>query len=341
MFTFDSPPIKDSNTNFAGMKSITRLTLVGAAFWAFIIPLFLSCDKGNQPPVAVLKVLPSIGDTTLVFEFDAGGSGDDRNYALALQYRWDFDGNGTWDTEYSKYSAIAHPVKQPGYYSVAVEVKDLDGLCAVARDSIIVFGENHDIDTITDSRDGTQYRIVKVNGQWWMGENLKYGTIIPTDREQTDNDTVEMYRLTDDSRWDTVGGIYLWLEAKNFNVNDPRGICPVGWHLPTRQDWEGLLAPFPTLYSSKYFGKDGFSKLNLDLNNGGIRDGVLFSRNSMGTESNWDKGFWSSSYKIEEQDYLPFFCSFTSKDNDVACGFWSRSNTGLLRYHSVRCVKDN
>lgn len=320
-----------------GMKSIAKLAVIYATDFVMIILVFFSCDKGNLPPVSKLTAFPSIGDTSILFEFNADESEDDRSFTIALQYRWDFDGDGVWDTEYSNNSAIAHQFKQPGNYNVAVEVKDIDGLSAIAGDSVEVFGENLDIDTLHDSRDGNKYRIVKIGGQWWMAENLRYGIVIPTDREQTDNDTVEMYRILQSIGWDTVGGIYLWLETMNYRVNDPKGICPGGWHLPTREEWEGLFAPYPPLYSLQYYGKEGLSNLNLDLNNGGFRMEDLFIGCFIGNPH--VSGFWSSSYTVEDQEYLPYFCSFSSDDHFLFPGYWS--NSGLTQYYSVRCLKDN
>ncbi|MCX6224465.1 MAG: PKD domain-containing protein, partial [Bacteroidia bacterium] len=200
---------------------------------------------------------------------DAGQSEDDRDYPLGLMYRWDFDGDREWDTEFARNKSVAQRYKQPGTYSVAVQVKDLDGLASIAEDSIEVFGENRDIDTLIDSRDGNNYRIVKILDRWWMAENLRYGVEIPANRKQTDNDTVEMYREHHGNSKDSVVGVYSWFEAMNYRVKDPKGICPDQWHLPIQKEWEGLFTPYPPLYSVQYYGKDGLSKLNLDLNNGG------------------------------------------------------------------------
>jgi hypothetical protein len=141
------------------MKPFAKIV---AAFIKGILVIILSlssCSKGNLPGVPLFKVLPSIGDTSLVFEFDAGESSDDCSYAPGLQFRWDIDGDGAWDTEYSNNCAIAHRFNQPGTFKVAIEVKDPDDLAAIGRDSVIVFGENPDIDTLYDRRDGKRYRI--------------------------------------------------------------------------------------------------------------------------------------------------------------------------------------
>lgn len=296
----------------------------------------LSCQRENLPPSAVLTVFPPIGDSTLVFEFKASKTTDDRNYPLALQFRWDFDGDGVWDTDYLTYNTIGHRYSRSGTYQATLEVKDLDGLTAIARDTVVVFGENRAIDTLTDPRDGNQYRIVKIGKQWWMGENLRYGQVIPTDREQTNNDTVEMYRITHCPSRDSIGGVYSWLEAMNYKPDDPRGICPEGWHIPTRSDWDTLFEPFPDFYSQKYYGKNGLSNLNLDLNNGGDKQQYGYFEANCYTRH----GFWSSSYRLEDYSYKPYMVEFNHDDIGIFRGFWAKGQ-GLLKYYSVRCVKDD
>ena len=307
----------------------------------------ISCNKDNLPPQPVLEIFPSFGDTTLYFEFSSAGSEDDRCYPLALQFRWDFDGDGMWDTEYSKNNSIAYKYNQPSYYHVFVEVKDVEGNTSIAEDSVEVVGENINNDILYDTRDGNQYRIVKINDKWWMAENLRYGTIIPTDREQTDNDTVEMYILNNSVQFDTTGGIYLWQEAMDYQVSNKQGICPDGWHLPTQEEWEGLLIPYPRPYFFIYYGSQGLSNLNLDLSNGGIRtDGTFWDRRS-GEMTYWYNGFLSSSYIYEEFKYRPYYFCFNSQPKipELMYGYniviFLEEQYTVKQYFSIRCVKDN
>ncbi|MCD4772443.1 MAG: hypothetical protein K8R41_03555, partial [Bacteroidales bacterium] len=53
---------------------------------------------GNTPPTAIFTIDPSSGTTSTVFAFDASDSYDNEDPTSQLQVRWDFDGNGSWDT---------------------------------------------------------------------------------------------------------------------------------------------------------------------------------------------------------------------------------------------------
>lgn len=318
------------------MKLFIKQSIGCIAFIVAISIISLSCRKSNLPPIAKLQAFPSIGDTSILFQFSARESEDDRDYPIGLVYRWDKDGDGNWDSDYARNFAFTHRYKLPGAYNISVEVKDLDELSSIAKDTIIVFGENLDIDTLVDTRDGNRYRIVKIQNRWWMAENLRYGIEIPTSRDQTDNDTIEFYRELVNNERDTVGGVYSWLESLNYQVKEPKGICPDRWHLPTKPEWEALIIPYPDLYSVQYYGKNGLSKLNLDLNNGGIKvDGSFF----WALAWTWDNGFWSSSSRLGEKEYLPYHIGFSSHNKEIDHGFWG--STGLDRYYSVRCIKDN
>ena len=77
-------------------------------------------------------------------------------------------------------------------------------------------------DSFTDSRDGQSYDVVKIGGLTWMVENLNFetaGSFCP------DGDSRNCKRL---------GRLYSWAEASS--------VCPEGWRLPTKADFEKLIA---------------------------------------------------------------------------------------------------
>lgn len=81
----------------------------------------------NAPPVA-RPGGPYVASEGLPVKFDAGRSSDPSDDAL--QYRWDFDGDGVWDTDYSYDPVVTHVYPDnPSPDSPMVEV--FDGATAV------------------------------------------------------------------------------------------------------------------------------------------------------------------------------------------------------------------
>jgi uncharacterized protein (TIGR02145 family) len=302
---------------------------------------FLSCQKQNLPPNANLKVFPTIGDTSILFQFNAGSSEDDRDYPISLMFRWDINGDGDWDSNYSHFNTIGHRFVMPGSYQVSVEVMDLDGNTSTATGTVEVFGENPDTSSLCDPRDGKQYRIVRISDRWWMSENLRYGVVIPSSEMQTDNQIVEMYQNLDPHSSDSIGGVYYWFEAMNYSPKDQKGICPDDWHIPTNKEWAMLIANLPTDYALQYYGNRGLSNLNLDKNTGGIRmkDGSFI----WGEAMTYSAGFWSSSYLTEDFQYQIFSVYFQSRFRTLNYGFLADNQingSNFVKHLSVRCIKD-
>jgi uncharacterized protein (TIGR02145 family) len=103
---------------------------------------------------------------------------------------------------------------------------------------------------LTDSRDGQQYETVKIGEKCWMADNLNVGIMIQAQFNQVNNDTIEKYCYGNSaSNCETYGGLYQWEEMMNYSTQEgAEGICPVGWRLPTDEDWKDLeiaLGMFP------------------------------------------------------------------------------------------------
>ncbi len=107
----------------------------------------------------------------------------------------------------------------------------------------------------TDARDGKEYRAVKMpDGKWWMAEDLNYRTGLSQGSQYYcyNNNAADcdaygaLYTFTTAMSLNGVGGFsnstYCGtLGACHVNAQaGGRGVCPVGWHVPTDLEWKTM-----------------------------------------------------------------------------------------------------
>jgi len=124
------------------------------------------------------------------------------------------------------------------HYSILVTALLLFLLNGCSKDNPIEPG------TFTDL-DGNRYHTVTICDQIWMVENLnvsKYrnGDAIPQVKNKEDwralTTGAYCYYNNDSGEYaDKYGKLYNW-----YAVNDPRGLAPEGWHIPTDFEWSTL-----------------------------------------------------------------------------------------------------
>ena len=107
----------------------------------------------NTPPTAALAVSPQAGFAPLAVVLDASGSSDPDQEAVTLEVRFDFESDGTFDTEFSTTKQVAHHYHRVGEHRATVEVRDRGGLVStqVSEPIRVRPGANIDADT---NRDG-------------------------------------------------------------------------------------------------------------------------------------------------------------------------------------------
>jgi len=100
--------------------------------------------------------------------------------------------------------------------------------------------------------DGNEYQTVKIGDQWWMAENLRTtryrnGDEIPTGLSDTEwkSTTFDAYAIYPHEKVDDINSDAEMVEAygKLYNwyaVEDDRGLCPTGWHVPSDDEWKKL-----------------------------------------------------------------------------------------------------
>lgn len=109
---------------------------------------------------------------------------------------------------------------------------------------------------------GETYPTVQIGTQCWFARNLNIGEIVPGSANQSNNNIIEKYCYYDSlASCITYGGLYQWNEAMQYVTNEgAKGICPVGWHIPT-------VAEFQTLSSA--VGGDGNALKEIGQGTGG------------------------------------------------------------------------
>lgn len=103
--------------------------------------------------------------------------------------------------------------------------------------------------TVTDL-DGNVYSTVQIGSQCWTAENLKVERFNNGDGISTGLDNFTWgftsgtvtpppaFAVRDNNAANkaTYGLIYNW-----YAVNDSRGLCPIGWHVPTDAEWNTMI----------------------------------------------------------------------------------------------------
>ena len=222
----------------------------------------------------------------------------------------------------------------------------------------IIWEENLERGTLTDI-DGNVYATVKIGDQWWMAENLKTTHYRNGDPIPLVEDSMEWYAL-DTGAWCaynndqdyvvTYGRLYNW-----HAVDDPRGLAPEGWHVPTDEEWKqlefslGMMAMM--LDEWGYRGSVEGDKLK-SIGSQRLGTGLWIEENTGATNESCFSVL-PAGWRIYSGTYFSLYygASFWSSSEYGGIRAWSRSVTYRLstilrsygfktRGFSIRCVKD-
>ena len=196
-------------------------------------------------------------------------------------------------------------------------------------------------ESFTDSRDGQSDDVVKIGGLTWMAENLNFetaGSFCP------DGDSRNCKRL---------GRLYTWADAKT--------VCPEGWRLPTKADFEALVnaasgdaALFHNGNSDAVSNKVGAALKSRDgwfkKGNGsdefgfnalpaGYRGAVLKTDDGTVTGGKFDgiggyAYFWSADEDAENPESNAFYLFLSFSSDAASINAFAKED-----YRSVRCVR--
>jgi len=213
-------------------------------------------------------------------------------------------------------------------------------------------GDGSTCGTICDI-DGNCYQTIQIGDQLWMAENLKVthyrdGSEIPYPSDEDwgsyDEGQYSVYD-NDPSNADIYGNLY------NFAVvDDDRGVCPDGWHVPSDAEYTIL---------TDYLGGESVAGGKMK-STGTIEDGDglwNYYSDEITEEATNESGFTGLPAGYRDYDngyylYMGSYGSFWSSSEYFFSNFaWLRtlysSNSNVYRYDfykqsgfSIRCLKD-
>lgn len=202
---------------------------------------------------------------------------------------------------------------------------------------------------LIDERDLKSYKTVIIGSQTWMAENLNYADSINYPGMEG-RSWCYINRLDSCTKY---GRLYTWAAAMDsagtFSTNGKncgygktcsptypvRGICPEGWHLPTKNEFESL---FTAVGGDSTAGKMLKSKTGWYHNGNGTDDYGFSARPAGRYGGSFDGGitnayFWSATEYYSSYAYGVFL----GDHYDLAS-----QNDYIKRFaFSVRCVKDS
>ena len=182
---------------------------------------------------------------------------------------------------------------------------------------------------MTDARDGKTYKTVAIDSQTWMAENLNY----EVENSFCYNNSVDSCAK--------YGRLYTWAAAVGMSeekcgkgnecglAESIRGVCPEGWHLPDKYEWQKLYSTIErNPYAMQATGWTEWPKAT---------DAYGFSALPVGVYYGYfyNAGFYA------------YFWSASERNNDYAYRWYLGTAEATLDSHtkddgfSVRCIQDD
>ncbi len=104
---------------------------------------------GNTPPRGCLGLSPVASRVGEPVTFDARCAEDLEDAPVTLQFRFDFDGDGIWDTPFAAEAVAQTTAQAPGVFRAAVQVQDPGGLSGFASRHWSVGTQATDVEVTT------------------------------------------------------------------------------------------------------------------------------------------------------------------------------------------------
>ena len=206
----------DENTRYYWrVDAMDNEEIVSGSTWKFVT----GYDDNTPPPIANFVITPGGGTTSTNLVFDATSCTDNTFDTGELEVRWDFDGDGNWDTDWDTGKTENYQYSTEGTFIPKMEVRNPAHLTH-SRTIDIVISNGSGSGVFVDPRDGEIYNLTTIGSQTWFARNLNY------DSENS------WWFGNDESYGELYGKFYRWSALAEA--------CPDGWHVPSDNEWKIL-----------------------------------------------------------------------------------------------------
>jgi len=309
-----NPKITYSNP---GIYNVTLAVSNQSGSDSYTAQSFISVNQLINKPIAQFA---TNGNTNIT----AGSSVSfvDQSSNNPTSWSWSFPG-GTPSSSNSQNPKITY--SNPGIYNVSLTVFNQAGSDSKIQSSYITVISNQTEvcgQPITDPRDGNTYATINIGGRCWMAEDFRYAS---------KNSVV------------SNGQRY-------YEYSDAINIAPVGWHLPSDEEWQTLEVFLGMSQSNAnsfgWRGTDqgvkvqvgGSSGLNLDMNGLAVRD--FDNSIKFYDYLNWGNYWTSTKYYNNNPAVNSYMTIGRAVSTLVPSQIYRFSSDVINNFYSVRFVRD-
>lgn len=206
--------ISSSDRNDAGSYTVVVSNVVSSITSnVAVLTIHYAPEITDNPDPATQRV----GDT-ITFSVTAAG-------VPSPSYQWKLDGSNITGATGDSYTINSIEPVNGGNYTVTVT--NSIGNVTSTQAALSVTMEYR------DRRDGTIYPVVQINNQIWMARNLNYEPTVGDSMDHSCYNNMSTY-------CDEFGRLYSWEIATA--VNPAVQVCPPGWHLPSKSEFDALIS---------------------------------------------------------------------------------------------------
>lgn len=211
--------------------------------------------------------------------------------------------DGAPEVEVSEDTVNYSPTSE-GMINYSVRLRDYDGAEVIVEDSLEVKPKSYYY--FQDERDGEIYKSVKIGNQIWMANNLRYGS--------SSSCTLRCKSRGIDYRWSVV-------VAGDSTGTNVQGICPTGYHVPSRSEFNIL----------SYYVNTNANPGGVNAKTESMKSQINGGTDQFGFNIIGNTTFWSSTYGVAQNAY-----SLKVSGVEVVT-----SESGSYNDESLRCIKDD